>query len=93
MARPKGSKNESTVERVDLPRCPECASTESRVLSTNVQEYDGLTEDGERISYDGKGKPFNRVVRRRRQCTSCSRVWIVKTLEFVPAELPAEQDD
>ena len=93
MARPKGSRNEKTVEHAELPRCPnrDCQSTSSTVLYTDVQEYAGSTEDGERINWDGKGRPFNRVVRRRRQCASCGRVWIVKTLEFVPPA--AEPED
>ena len=86
MGRPKNSHNVKHVEHVEPVRCPDpdCHSTETHVLNTDVQEYGGFTEDGERISWDGKGKPFNRVVRRRTQCTVCNKVWIVKTLEFVP---------
>lgn len=85
MARPKGSHNVREVQHVEALRCT-CGSTEIKTLNTDVQEYTGNTEDGERINWDGKGKPFNRVVRRRTQCVACSRVWIVKTLEFAPAD-------
>jgi DNA-directed RNA polymerase subunit RPC12/RpoP len=89
MARPKGSPNQKTVQEVEVPRCPDCGSTDTATLHTNTQEYGGIT---------GDGKEFNRIVKRRTQCQSCSRVWIVKSLEFVPDppaedpgdELPAE---
>lgn len=91
MGRPKGSRNEKTVEQVELPRCPDCQCTDSTVLSTVPQDYSGTTEDGERINWDGKGRPFNQVVRRRRKCTHCGKVWIVRTLEFVPPQ-PGDDD-
>jgi DNA-directed RNA polymerase subunit RPC12/RpoP len=84
MARPKGSKNEKTVQQVEVPRCPDCGSTEALVLSTNTQEYGGVT---------GEGVEFNRIVKRRTQCQSCSRVWIVKAFEFEPPAPPEDRGD
>ena len=77
MARPKGSKNDRTVQQVEVPRCPDCGSTECVTLYTNTQEYSGQTAEG---------AEFNRIVKRRTQCQSCSRVWIVRSYEFVPAD-------
>jgi hypothetical protein len=90
MARPKGSHNVKEVQHLEPTRCSDCGSTATKVLNTDVQEFGGTTEDGERINFDGKGKPFNRIVRRRTQCESCARVWIVHSLEFEPPK-PAEQ--
>jgi hypothetical protein len=80
MAKTRGP-NVKTVQQVEPPRCPDCESTDSLVLQTNVQEYEG---------FDGDGKPYNRIVRRRTQCQHCSRVWMVRTLEFVPVKPETE---
>lgn len=73
MARPKGSPNVKTVLHIEPPRCPNCESTKCTVLNTGIQEYAG---------FDADGKPYNRIVRRRVQCTDCQRVRIDRSLEF-----------
>ena len=79
MARPKGSKNEQTVQNVDVPRCPDCGSTKCLVLYTNVQKYSGQTTEG---------VDFNRIYKRRMQCQGCTRVWIARSYELEPEEAP-----
>jgi NAD-dependent SIR2 family protein deacetylase len=81
MARPRGSRNVTTVQQVEVPTCPNCGSTDAVTLNTNVQEYGGFTADA---------KEYNRIVKRRTQCKDCLRVWIVRSFEFEPPKPPEE---
>jgi hypothetical protein len=83
MARPKGSPNVKVTTPAEPSRCHACGSTKRRKLGNRMlQEYGGLTEDGE---------PFTHIVRQRVQCEHCEQVRIERTLENYPDGVEPEE--
>lgn len=83
MARPKGSRNTTTVVTVAPSRCPCCGSTRrSEYLDRTAQEYRGVTSEG---------LDYNLIVRRRTQCLDCDQMRIDRSLEFDPTLEPEPQ--